>query len=201
MGETIYTFVRREIPGAFQRAWALERDRLQRTGHTLWSLHNEILQPALMTLALWTALVVMLGWSALVCCVLIAAWANFQLTSANYIEHYGLLRKTGPNGRAERCQPHHSWNSNHVFSNWIVFHLQRHSDHHAHPARRYPALRHFRQAPQLPSGYAGMVTAAYFPPLWYALMDHRVVAHYGGDLSKANIHPPARERIYRRWQG
>ena len=46
-----------------------------------------------------------------------------------------------------------------------------------------------------------MVTAAYFPPLWYALMDHRVVAHYGGDLSKANIHPPARERIERRWQG
>ncbi len=45
------------MPGALRRAWGLERDRLQRTGQPVWSLHNEILQPALMTLLFWTALV------------------------------------------------------------------------------------------------------------------------------------------------
>ena len=63
----------------------------------------------------------------------LVAW--WQLTSANYVEHYGLLRQQGPNGRYETTKPHHSWNSNHVFSNWALFHLQRHSDHHAHPLR------------------------------------------------------------------
>ncbi len=200
MGETIYTFVRREIPGAFQRAWGLERDRLQRTGHPLWCLHNEILQPALMTLALWTALVVMLGWSALVYCVLIAAWANFQLTSANYIEHYGLLRKTGPNGRPERCQPHHSWNSNHVFSNWIVFHLQRHSDHHAHPVRRYQSLRHFDNLPELPCGYTGMFLTCYIPPLWFAIMNPRLLRAVDNDASRINFQQGKQDALMLRYQ-
>ncbi|MFX7866338.1 alkane 1-monooxygenase, partial [Acinetobacter baumannii] len=77
--------------------------------------------------------------------------------------------------------------------------LQRHSDHHAHPARRYQALRHFEQAPQLPSGYAGLLLVAYVPPLWYRLMDRRVRAHYGGDLTRANVQPGARARLAREW--
>ena len=72
------------------------------------------------------------------------AW--WQLTSANYVEHYGLLRERLPDGRYERPQPHHSWNTNHLVSNLATFHLQRHSDHHAHPLRRYQSLRHFEHA-------------------------------------------------------
>jgi len=34
-----------------------------------------------------------------------------------------------------------------------------------------------------------MIVLAYFPPLWRRVMDHRVVDHYGGDLTLANIHP------------
>ena len=200
MGETIYTFVWRELPGAFLRAWRLERDRLQRTEQPFWSLHNEILQPALMTLVFWAALVVLLGWMALVYCVLIAAWANFQLTSANYIEHYGLLRKVGPNGRVERCQPHHSWNSNHVFSNWIVFHLQRHSDHHAHPVRRYQSLRHFENLPELPSGYTGMFLACYIPPLWFAIMDPRLLRAVQHDASRINFQPGKKAALVQKYQ-
>ncbi len=200
MGETIYTFVWRELPGAFLRAWRLERDRLQRTEQPFWSLHNEILQPALMTLMFWAALVVLLGWMALVYCVLIAAWANFQLTSANYIEHYGLLRKVGANGRIERCQPHHSWNSNHVFSNWIVFHLQRHSDHHAHPVRRYQSLRHFENLPELPSGYTGMFLACYIPPLWFAIMDPRLLRAVQHDASRINFQPSKKAALVQKYQ-
>ncbi|HAG46882.1 MAG TPA: alkane 1-monooxygenase, partial [Gammaproteobacteria bacterium] len=69
------------------------------------------------------------------------AFGWWQLTSANYIEHYGLLREKMSDGRYERQQPHHSWNSNHIMSNLILFHLQRHSDHHAHPTRSYQSLR------------------------------------------------------------
>ena len=199
MGETIYTFVLREMPGALKRAWRIEQDRLGRCGKPVWSLHNEVLQPALITLVLWSALVAWLGLGALVWIVAISFWANFQLTSANYVEHYGLLRQQHAPGRYEVCQPRHSWNSNHVFSNWIVFHLQRHSDHHAHPTRRYQSLRHFEDLPQLPSGYPGMFLVAYLPPLWFRVMDPRVVAWAGGVAEHIHFQPGQRERLQRRY--
>ena len=219
MGEGIWRFALREMPGAFRRAWQLERARLRATrlpegartavrrteGHLVpvdglpfWSLHNELLQPALITVALWTTLALWLGPQVLVFLVAASLWANFQLTTANYIEHYGLLRQVGPDGRVERCAPQHSWNSNHVFSNWAVFHLQRHSDHHAHPLRRYQSLRHFDDAPQLPNGYFGMFTIAYFPPLWFALMDARLVAAVHSDASRINFPPGRRAVLMRR---
>jgi alkane 1-monooxygenase len=125
-------------------------------------------------------------------------WANFQLTSANYIEHYGLLRQLRAPGKYEACQPHHSWNSNHIFSNWILFHLQRHSDHHAHPLRRYQSLRHFDGLPTLPSGYFGMFLVAYVPPLWRYVMDERLLRAVGHDLNRLNIDPSQRDALIAR---
>jgi len=187
------------MPGALKRAWRIEVERLQRCGKPIVSLHNEILQPALITLALWTALTLWLGWQALLYLLVISFWANFQLTSANYVEHYGLLRRERAPGRHEVCQPHHSWNSNHIFSNWMLFHLQRHSDHHAHPTRRYQSLRHFENLPQLPNGYFGMFLAAYVPPLWFRLMDSRLVALVDGDASRINFQEGARDRLIRQY--
>ena len=195
MGESIWRFVRREMPGAWRRAWALETARLRNEGQPLWSLHNQILQPALVTVALWAGLCLWLGPQVLAFLLPASLWANFQLTSANYIEHYGLLRRTGPDGRVEPCQPRHSWNSNHLFSNWATFHLQRHSDHHAHPLRRYQSLRHFDEAPQLPNGYFGMFPLAYVPPLWFAVMDKRLVQAVGGDASRINFEAGERARL------
>ena len=96
------------------------------------------------------------------------------LEVVNYLEHYGLLRQKREDGRYERCLPEHSWNSNNVASNVLLYHLQRHSDHHANPTRRYQALRHVDEAPQLPTGYAGMIVLAWFPPLWRRVMDPRL---------------------------
>jgi alkane 1-monooxygenase len=121
------------------------------------------------------------------------------LEVVNYIEHYGLLRQKLPSGRYERCRPEHSWNSNNVVSNLVLYHLERHSDHHANPTRRYQSLRHFDEAPQLPSGYALMIGLAYVPPVWRRVMDHRVLAHYGGDVTRANIHPPRRQQVLARY--
>ena len=195
MGETIWTFVFREMPGAFRRAWRLERDRMRVDGQAFWSWHNEILQPALITVLLWGALSLWLGIGVLWFLVPAALWSNFQLTSANYIEHYGLLRQKNAQGRYETCKPQHSWNSNHVFSNWATFHLQRHSDHHAHPLRRFQSLRHFEEAPQLPNGYFGMFPLAYVPPLWFAVMDKRLLAAVNRDPSRINFHPSQRARL------
>jgi len=121
------------------------------------------------------------------------------LEVVNYLEHYGLLRQQGPDGRYERCKPEHSWNSNNIVTNLFLYQLQRHSDHHANPTRRFQALRHFEQSPQLPTGYAALVLIAYFPPLWFRQMDPLVAAHYRGDLTKANLYPPKRAALLERW--
>ncbi len=92
-------------------------------------------------------------------------------------------------GRYERVNPSHSWNSNNIGTNVLLYHLQRHSDHHANPTRRYQALRDFPEAPVLPTGYAGMIVLTWVPAVWRRVMDKRVVAHYDGDVSRANIQP------------
>ncbi len=197
MGESIYAFVLREMPGAWRRAWALEKQRL---GGAPWQWRNEMLQPLALTVMLWTALAIWLGPSILPFMLAMSFWSNFQLTSANYIEHYGLLRRLAANGKPEPCRPHHSWNSNHKVTNWILFHLQRHSDHHAHASRRYQSLRHFPDLPTLPNGYFGMFLLSYFPPLFYAVMNPRLLAAVGRDPSKINFQPGKREQLVQRYQ-
>jgi alkane 1-monooxygenase len=197
LGESIYVFLLREMPGALRRAWRLECERMASLGRSRFSLRNDIVQTALITLTLWTVLVAWLGVGVLPFLIAASFWANFQLTSANYIEHYGIARRRVPNGRYEPCRPEHSWNSNHLVSNWALFHLQRHSDHHANATRRYQCLRHFDEAPQLPTGYFGMFLLAYVPPLWFRVMDPRLVAMVGRDPERINVQPSQRERLLR----
>jgi len=197
MGESIYRFVLREMPGAFARAWRLEAARLEHSGLARWHVENEILQAGALTLSLYGALLALYGWAMVSVLVLVAFWGAFQLTSANYVEHYGLLRRRLEGGGYERCQPHHSWNSNHLVSNLVVFQLQRHSDHHAHPARSYQSLRDFPDLPRLPSGYFGMFLLAYVPPLWFAVMDHRVVAAVHRQADRINFLPQRQQALMR----
>ena len=189
LGESIYRFALREIPGGLRRAWRLERQRLQRRGHAVWNWRNEILQSYAVSVALYGGLIAVFGVKVMPFLLIQTAYAWWQLTSANYIEHYGLLRAKGSDGRYERCRPQHSWNANHLASNLVTFHLERHSDHHAHAARRYQSLRHFDDVPQLPQGYFGMFLLAYVPPLWYRVMDPRVLELVDGDLSRVNVDP------------
>jgi alkane 1-monooxygenase len=131
--------------------------------------------------------------------LVIQAVVGFSLLEVvNYMEHYGMLRArvgVGARERYERVDPSHSWNSNNIATNVLLYHLQRHSDHHANPTRRYQTLRDFEESPVLPTGYAGMIVLALVPPLWRRVMDPRVVAHVGGDLTRANLEPRRRERI------
>ena len=198
MGESIYKFAVREFPGAFRRAWDIEMDRLIRRGKTAWHPDNQILQSYALTALIWAALVSAFGWIMIPFLLLHTVFAWWQLTSANYVEHYGLLRDKDESGKYERCEPHHSWNSNHIFSNLVLFHLERHSDHHAHPLRRYQSLRHFENLPQLPNGYFGVYLLAYVPWLWFRVMDKRLLGlpHIQGDLDRVNIDPDAQSSIF-----
>jgi alkane 1-monooxygenase len=201
MGENIYAFALREIPGAFRRGWDAEKERLTRQGKPVWHPSNEVLQSYAMTIVLQGALIAAFGWIMLPFLAIQNFFAWWQLTSANYIEHYGLLRAKKANGSYEHCQPYHSWNADYIASNLLLYHLERHSDHHAHPTRRYQCLRSFPDLPSLPNGYFGMFLVALIPPLWYHLMDQRLVnlPHIAGDFSKISVEPSRRAELEARY--
>lgn len=194
LGESFYRFLPRTVLGSLRSAWELEAARLRRLERSPWTVRNDILTAWAMSLVLAGALVAAFGIVILPYLALQAVVGFCLLEVVNYLEHYGLLRQRREDGRYERTRPEHSWNSNSAASNVLLYHLQRHSDHHANPVRRYQALRHVQEAPQLPTGYAGMIVLALLPPVWRRVMDHRVLDHYGGDASLANVHRPARRR-------
>lgn len=200
MGESFWQFLPRTMIGSLRSAWNLEKARLARRNLPVWSWHNDNLQGFAMTAILFGALTIWLGWIALPFLLVQAFYGASLLEVVNYLEHYGLKRRKMDSGRYERCLPEHSWNSNHTVTNLFLYQLQRHSDHHAHPTRRFQALRHFEESPQLPAGYATMVLLAYVPWLWFRIMDPKVMAHYQGDLSRANVFEPARRRLTARWE-
>jgi alkane 1-monooxygenase len=116
------------------------------------------------------------GWLGVVAFALQSAIAVLLLEMINYIEHYGLQRREAEPGRYERVQPQHSWNASHRVTNWYLFNLQRHSDHHFAESRRYWELRHHEDVPQLPFSYPTALLTSLVPPLWRRIMDPRVDA-------------------------
>ena len=199
LGESFWAFLPRTVVGSLRSAWGIEVARLDRLEERHFSRHNDVLTAWAMTIALFAGLALVFG-PVVLPFLLIQAVIGFSLLEVvNYLEHYGLLRQKREDGRYERCMPEHSWNSNNVASNVLLYHLQRHSDHHANPTRRYQALRHVEEAPQLPTGYAGMIVLAWFPPLWRRVMDPRLLDHYDGDVSRANIQPRKLGRVLGRY--
>lgn len=185
-GEIFYRFWPRTVVGSLRSAWRIERNRLVRRGLRVLSPTNRVLRAWALSVVLWGVVLAWVGTSILPF-LLVQAVVGFTLLEAvNYVEHYGLLRVRQADGRYEKVRPRHSWNNNHVVTNLLLYQLQRHSDHHENPARRFVALRHVDEAPQLPAGYAAMILLALLPPLWRRVMDPRVLAHYGGRTELTN---------------
>ncbi|MGC4770758.1 alkane 1-monooxygenase [Micromonospora sp. DT44] len=189
LGESIWAFWPRTVLGSLRSAWRLEASRFRLRGRTPWTYRNDVLNAWAMTVALYAALAVHFGPAVLPFLALQALVGFSLLEVVNYLEHYGLARQRTATGRYEKVDARHSWNSDRTVTNVFLFQLQRHSDHHANPLRRYQTLRSYDTSPQLPAGYATMVVVALFPPLWRRVMDHRVLAHYGGDRALANTGP------------
>ena len=153
-GETFWEFLPRSVWGSLRSSWQLEAQRMRRLNKSPFNIRNDVLNAWLMSVVLLAVLIAVFG-PALIPFVVIQAIFGFSLLeSVNYLEHYGLLRQKTSSGRYERCMPEHSWNSDHLVTNLFLYHLQRHSDHHANPTRRYQTLRSIDGAPNLPSGYA-----------------------------------------------
>ncbi|TCO73283.1 alkane 1-monooxygenase [Rhodovulum euryhalinum] len=176
--EGFHRYFWRVLRTGLPSAWRAERLMLARAGRPVWHRSNPFwrygaLQLAMAALALWIGGLAGLGllaWQAF-----IAIW---QLELTNYVEHYGLTRRYLGDGKYEHVQPHHSWNAAHTASNWLLINLQRHSDHHFKPQRRFPLLQTYAEdkAPQLPLGYPAMTALAMIPPLWRRRMNPRVRA-------------------------
>ncbi|MRJ76430.1 alkane 1-monooxygenase [Aeromicrobium sp. SMF47] len=201
LGETVWEFMPRTVTGSLRSAWELEKKRFGRLKTSHWSPRNDVLNAWAFSVVLWGALMVAFGWQILPYLVLQAVVGIWLLESVNYLEHYGMKRQKLASGRYERVNPSHSWNSNNIGTNVLLYHLQRHSDHHANPTRRYQALRDFKEAPTLPTGYAGMIVLTWVPQIWRSVMDEKVLDHYDGDLSRTNLHPRTAARYRRRHAG
>lgn len=193
LGESLYRFLPRTLVGSLRNAWRVEQPRFKRRNQSHWSIRNDVLNAWLMSVVLWGALIVAFGLGVIPYLLIQAIVGIALLEVVNYLEHYGLQRQREKTGRWERVRPSHSWNSNNTATNVLLYHLQRHSDHHANPTRRYQGLRDHEEAPVLPTGYAGMIVLALVPPLWRRVMDPRVLAHYDGDLDLVNVLPSKRD--------
>ena len=176
LGMSVWRFLPQALIGNARAAWSLETERLRGRGLAAWSWHNELLRWGLLWLAFAAALTMTLGTGGLLGFIAIGLIAVSSLEVINYIEHYGLQRRELACGRYQRVTHLHSWNAAQRYTNWLLLELQRHSDHHAHARRRYPALRHHADSPQLPAGYATMFVLALIPPLWRRVMDPRARA-------------------------
>lgn len=173
-GENLYLFLPRTLIGSARSAWEIEAKRCERQKISAFSLKNRRLRYVLGTILANLGVTLWLGPVGLLGFIGQSVVAIILLETVNYIEHYGLERELQDNGRYERVQPRHSWNSAHRFTSYILFNLPRHADHHANASRPYATLRHMDNSPQMPAGYATMILAAFVPPLWFWIMDPRV---------------------------
>ena len=164
-----------EGPGS---AWRAEAAMLKRRGEGAFSRRNPFWRYGALQLAMLALVWGLGGWVGLALFVYQAFIAVWQLELVNYVEHYGLTREYLGEGRYEPVRPRHSCNAAHKASNWLLINLQRHSDHHGKPDRRFPLLQNYAadEAPQLPHGYPVMTAAAMVPWVWRRMMNRRVKA-------------------------
>jgi len=174
--EGFHRFFPRVLRQSLTSAFKAERDMLARRNLPWTDLSNPFFRYWALQVAMLLLAFVIGGWAGLALFAWQAWIAIWQLELVNYIEHYGLTRKHLGEGKYEHVKPQHSWNAAHKASNWLLINLQRHSDHHYKPDRRFPLLQNYTQAdaPQLPYGYPLMTMAAIVPPVWRRVMNPRV---------------------------
>lgn len=179
--ENFYSFWIRSVFGGYADAWKLEIQRLKNQTQSIFGIHNQMIWFTVLPLLFCATITVLaaqsraeLVWQIPVFFFAQSLVAFTLLELVNYIEHYGILRKQLAPGKYERVNPLHSWNNSHLISNFFLFQLQRHSDHHANAIKRYQLLKHYDESPQLPFGYPTMILIALMPPVWFALMNPRL---------------------------
>lgn len=173
-GESVFQFYIRSIIGSYISAWEISNRELKKKGKHWFHLQNEMLVFHVIQLAFLAFIYLLFGSATTLAFIGAAIVGICLLEAVNYIEHYGLSRKEIAPGKFERPLPAHSWNSNHPIGRIMLFELSRHSDHHYLASRKYQVLRHHEDAPQMPTGYPGMMVLAHVPPLWFYVMHKKI---------------------------
>lgn len=181
--ESFYSFWIRSVFGGYIHAWKLENESLRRKGFQVFHWKNNMIWFGVLPIIFCGSLTVIFSystgrvlWEIPVFFFSQSFLAFTLLELVNYVEHYGIMRKEILPGKYERVNPIHSWNASQLLSNFFLFQLQRHSDHHANAIKRYQVLNHYDVSPQLPFGYPTMILIATVPPLWFRMMNKRLEA-------------------------
>ena len=172
--QSVYAFWPQTLIGTYLSAWKIANEEVGKKGKRWYSLQNEMLLFQIIQLLFLFAIYYFFGAISALLFIVAAFMGGLLLETVNYIEHYGLSRNTTSEEQYERVQPHHSWNSNHIIGRLMLFELSRHSDHHYLASRKYQILRSFDNAPQMPTGYPGMILLSLFPPLWFKIMHQQM---------------------------
>lgn len=170
-GRNVYFHVLASTVKGNVSAWQIERKRLKRQGHGMFTPFNAVIRGHLMSVLLVVAAWFMGGWAVAGYFVACALGGKALLEIVNYMEHYGMVRDP-----ATPVQPRHSWNTNKRISSWSMFNLTRHSHHHAQGEVPYQDLKPFPDAPMMVGGYLTTIVVAMIPPLWHHLMTPKVLA-------------------------
>lgn len=174
--ESLYRFYPRTLINSYRSAWKIANKEQRKRNLPVFHWKNEMLQLQVIQVLFVGFLLFFYGWKTTLLFGAAAFMGMLLLECVNYIEHYGLSRQRTANGNYERPRPQHSWNSNHVLGRLMLFELSRHSDHHYLASRKYQILRHHDTAPQMPTGYPGMMLLAHIPPLWFRIMNRKIAA-------------------------
>lgn len=176
--EGFHRFYPRVLRQCLRSSWSAEKTMLARRDLPVWHFSNPFWRYGALQLLMLALALGIGGWEGLGLFLLQAGVAVWQLELVNYVEHYGLTRRYLGEGKYEHVLPRHSWNAAQRASNWLLINLERHSDHHYKPDRRFPLLQNHdeAEAPQLPYGYPAMTTMAMIPPIWRRVMNPRVRA-------------------------
>jgi len=169
--QLLYTFWFTSHFGSYVQAWKLENNLMRHQGKSIFSLHNRMVAYTIANILLMAAIYFFFDGVTLLAFVIAASIGIGLLETVNYIEHYGLQRKLNEKGKYEPVRHHHSWNSDHVIGRALLFNLSRHSDHHYNGSIKYQVLKSIPIAPQMPTGYPGMLALAFFQPLWFLVMN------------------------------
>jgi alkane 1-monooxygenase len=175
LSENLYSFWLRSIVNSYFSAWKIEAKSLKLKKIPVVSLKNEMMIYQIIQLAYLVILTYFFGIYITMAYLFAAVIGILLLETVNYIEHYGLQRNKVNEFRYENVTEIHSWNSNHILGRLTLFELSRHSDHHFHPGKKYQYLNHYENSPQMPTGYPGMMLLSLVPPLWFKIMNKRIL--------------------------
>jgi alkane 1-monooxygenase len=160
-----------------ESAWWIERKRLERKELPIVSLHNRLIVSWLLQVLLILLSGLIFGKSGVAFLLIHSVVAICFLESVEYLEHYGLKRKKTTENASifEPLNHGHAWTTRNKVAAWCSFNLGLHSDHHLYGTKQYPMLNTQKTEREMPFNYTVMLLMAMLPPLWFSVMNKKLV--------------------------